>query len=243
MKQHILSFSIASLIFMMGCGMPGRPALRIGISSSPGSSIVYLAEEAGLFDMYKVDVEIVELSCGHECRSAFVNHQLDAVVMPYHELETATHINSSEAGLLMLLAAPKPNASTLISQACNCEWPQGDVEILAGNRGDLMQRRQEWQRVLLAYEHARLVMSSGQLGNIKSVAEREHRSADEVLSELTNWQVFGIMQQDSLLSKDGPYGALQARWQGQVHFSASVSNKAAQLLHEKQTKQPGDKVR
>lgn len=243
MKQHVLSFAIASLIVTMGCDMPGRPALRIGISSSPGSSIVYLAEEAGLFDMYKVDVEIVELSCAHECRAAFIKRQLDAVVMPFQELELATHVNTSEAGLIMLLAAPKTNNTVELSHDGVCAWPQNDVEILAGNRGDLMQRRQEWQRVLLAYEHARLLLSSGQSTHIALVAEREHRDATVIANELALWQVFGIMQQDSLLSKDGPYGALQARWQGQVHFSTSVSTKAAKLLHEKQANQPGDKVR
>lgn len=243
MKQHVLSFAIASVILATGCDMPGRPALRIGISSSPGSAIVYLAKEAGLFEMYKVDVEIVELTCGHECRTAFVNRQLDAVVMPYSELEQAMHANTSEAGLLMLLAAPKEKTLFQELQSCDHSWRQGDVEILAGSRGDLMQRRQEWQRVLLAYEHARLLLSSGQPNHIALVADREHWEPDAVSAELEHWQVFGIMQQDSLLSKEGPYGELQARWQGQVHFSASVSSKAAKLLHEKQANQPGDKVR
>lgn len=242
MKHLVTAIAIALLAAGTGCDVPGRPALRIGISQSPGSAVMYLAQEHHLFEHYLVDVELVELNDGHECWTAFAHDRLDAVVMPYSELAFENQANSNEAGVLMLLASSGRFRDTVATNFAG-RWKDGELDVLVGSRGDLMQRRVEWQRVLHAYEHARLLLTSGNVDLVKFVAEYEHRPAHEIIAEVKEWQFFGVQQQDSLLSVSGPYKDLKARWQGQFDFSTMPAQKADQLLEGKQVNVPGEKVR
>lgn len=241
MKYIAAAFAMASIALISSCDMPEPPAIRIGISQSPGSSVLYLAETTGLFKTYKVDVKLVELTCSHELRAAFASNKLDAVTLPHDQFELAAKESGLEAGVLLLVAAPGDLAVSEHFEHCDSTCRDMEVEVLVGRRGDIMLRRKDWQKVLLAYEHARLLMASGHNKYLSLLAEREHKDISRVSEELSHWQVFGSMQQDSLLGKKGPFAGLQARWQGQVHFSSLVASEAQRLLGERPHAVTGDK--
>ena len=243
MKHIVTAFSMTLLVVLAGCDVPGRPELRIGVLNSPGSAVIHVAAEERLFQRYSVDVVIVELNDGHECWMALANGNLDAAVLPYNELRLENQSNTNDAGILMLLAAACPHPELpdgLVEQSL---WHRDELDVLVGSRGDLMRRRVEWQRILLAYEHARLLLTATQPKQVQLVSEYEHRSVLSIIGDVETWQLFGVQQQDSLLSVNGPYKDMKARWQGQFDFSASIAASPAQSLEGKQINQPGEKVR
>ena len=137
-----------------------------------------------------------------------------------------------EAGVLLLISAPRDSvynagrrdlAQENGQQAC-------EIDVLAGKRGDVMQRRADWQKLLMAYEHARLMLCSGLERHMMKVAECEYKSLDILRSELQEWTIFGCMQQDSLIGERGPYSHVDASWQGQVRLSDLVASQSQHLL-------------
>lgn len=204
---------------------------------------MYLAAEERLFERYSVDVEMVELNDGHECWMAFAGGRLDAVVLPYTELSLENQLNANEAGVLMLLAAARPNPVSLALDSTQRQWPSDDLDVLVVSRGDLMNRRVEWQHVLHAYEHARLLLTASDSLHLQSVSDYEHRSVETIAAEIKNWNLFGVQQQDSLLSANGPFKNLKARWQGQFDVSTPAYERAAQRRDGQQANVPREKVR
>ncbi len=73
MKQLVITLSIAVAVLTIGCAIPSRADLRIAISSSPGSSLLYIAQEARLFERYNVHIHIVELNSPGECALAMLS--------------------------------------------------------------------------------------------------------------------------------------------------------------------------
>ncbi len=227
MKQQVILFAIAICTLSSGCSVPDKPALRIAVSTTPGSAVLYLAQEAGLFRQYGVNVQIVELSSGCECSMALADGQVDAVAIPYGEL-LAMREGSASMGILMLLAASNKQMPEYDHVDHNLEWFQGDIEVLTGRRSDLMLRRRDWQQVLLAYEHARLLLTGEREKHAAIIAQRESRSPEEFISDLQRWSLFGVADQDSLLGDNGPFSAMKAHWQGRKFLTAAATSKLFQ---------------
>lgn len=221
MKQRILKY-IALTLMLTGCAMPGKPTLRIAISSSPGSSVLYVAQESGLFRQYDVDVELVELNSGCECMQALAESSVEAAVVPYSEFAS---LPNSGSGILLLLAESQPGDPFPPHNHIRNDWHTSQTELLIGNRSELMTRREDWQRILLAYEHARMLLTGEPEVQARVIAEREQRSSNEVLHDLTQWVYFGLTHQDSLLSDLGPFAALNAHWQGRHFLTSAAASK------------------
>ncbi|MBK8130200.1 MAG: hypothetical protein IPK53_15275 [bacterium] len=214
--------------------------MRIAIAHSPGSSVLYLAQELGMFEKYGVDVELAELNTCCESWECFDEGNCDAAVVSFAEF-MSRHSPTDGSGVLMLLAVPDTSNSAArdsCPKAANCSGE----EILIGNRSKLMLRRDEWQRVLLAYEHARLLAVSDMSSCVEIVAEREHSAPQDVINNIAAWSLFSIMAQDSLLSRDGPYSHMNAHWQGRLFLTSAVSTRlAADLMPNAGS--PGDHAR
>lgn len=242
MKTIVITTCIATLAFISGCAVPRNPALRIAISPSPGSAIFYIAQKAGLFTKYNVAVQIVELNTGCECCLAICDGNVDAVVMPFKELEVLEK-SGATASIVMVVANPltkgEESADDLVSQ----NWEHDDFEILVGNRTDLMRRRQEWQRVLLAFEHARLLLAGEPEVQLAVVAKREHRSNDSVIKDMKKWKIFGVASQDSLFGSEGLYSRLSAKWHGRQFLTSAAVSKLNGVVVQDEATYLGHKVR
>ncbi len=242
MKQLVITFSIASAFLLCGCAVPSKPDLRIAISGSPGSSLLYIAQEAQLFERYDVHVQLVELNYPCECATAISDRHVDAAVIPYDEF-TALEESGSTAGIVMAVAAPCIVDTTLSGEAVETSWKSSSVEVLVGDRAELMQRRQEWQRLLLAYEHARLLMAGEKHLQSQVVAARERRSAESVTSDIERWNIFSIAQQDSLFRLDGRCAEINPKWHGKHLLQAAVSTEFNRFKSRNESAATRDKLR
>ncbi|MBL0060157.1 MAG: hypothetical protein IPP40_01315 [bacterium] len=195
-----------------------------------------------MFERYDVRVHIVELNSPCECALAMSDHQVDAVVIPYDDY-IAMEKSGSQSGIVMAVAAPSAADSTLSYYSTNSSWSSKSVEVLVGNRSELMQRRQEWQRTLLAYEHARLLMSGEQNLQGKVVAIRERRSVESFINDFKRWSVFGISQQDSLFLPNGLCAKFNPQWHGKHLLQAAVATDFDRFTSRNESAAARDKVR
>ena len=222
MKQLIISLAIAISTVVPGCSIPGKPVLRIAIMRSAGSSVLYVAQEAKLFEKYEVNVQLVEVSSGCESGLALMDGHVDAAVMPGSDLAVIEH-SGAEPGIILLVSASFDSLSCIRHKGIDSHWSVGPSEVLAGDRTALMQRREDWERVLLAYEHARLLLAGEPNIEAARIAAREKRLPETVIADLERWEIFSVTNQDSLLSSDGPYAYLNAHWQGRSFLTLSVA--------------------
>lgn len=237
-----IHIAIALAIALSGCDMPERQALRIAISPSPGSSIFYCAQEAELFQRYDVAVQLIELNSADECRLAFLEGNVDAAVLPQSEYEVL-EANGALAGLVMLISAPVSYSVLSADSSQESGWQAREVEMLIGDRPGLMHRRHEWQKVLQAYEHSRMLMKGEMNAQALVISGFERRSAVEVASDLKNWEFYGIVHQDSLLSSNGPFCALNAKWQGRLYLTSGVPMESREIEREVLAMPTGEKAR
>jgi hypothetical protein len=221
MKYTYIRIIIAFALLLTGCSVPSRPTLRIAISNSPGSAVLYVAQEAGLYAKYEVDVELVELNSGCECMQALTETNVDAAVVPYAEYVSIPNMGT---GILLLIAESAPKERYLVHNHVRNDWQTSQTEMLVGERSELMTRRVDWQHFLLAYEHARMLMNGEPEIQAKRIAERENRASDEVQHDMSRWSFWGLGHQDSLLSYKGPYAALHAHWQGRQFLTAAAAS-------------------
>ena len=242
MKQLVIILSIAAAALAIGCAIPSRPDLRIAISSSPGSSLLYIAQEARLFERYNVGVHIVELNSPCECALAMHDHQVDAAVIPYDEYVILER-SGSQAGIVMAIAVQGVVDSSSSNKTMKSSWSSSSVEVLAGNRSELAQRRQEWQRILLAYEHARLLMSGEQTLQSQVVAARERRSSESYLVDFKRWNVFDLSQQDSLFRPNGLCNGFNPQWHGKHLIQAATATDFDRFARRNESVATRDKVR
>ncbi|MCB1059651.1 MAG: hypothetical protein KDB65_05435 [Calditrichaeota bacterium] len=235
MQNYIRNFIVLALI-LSGCTMSGKSVLRIAISNSPGSSIMYVAQEKKLFRQYEVDIELVELNTGCECMQALSESNVDAAIIPFSEYSS---LPNTGMGVLLLVAVSNNEEQTHLHSHLKNDWQTGHADILVGDRSELMTRRLDWQRVLLAYEHARMLLQGEPDEHSRITAEREHRSIEAVSNDLMHWKVFGITQQDSLLGVGGPFASMNAQWQGRQFLTAAATlrleDTVPQKLHSGQT--------
>lgn len=242
MKQLVITVSIATLIVLSGCSFPGEPGLRIAISSSPGSSILYVAHDAGLFDLYGTKVHLVELNSACECAIALTDHHVDAVVIPFSEYDELKE-SGIMAGIVMAVASPRAFDSTSQTTTDGLLWTSTEPELLIAGRSDLMAKKQEWQRILLAFEHARLLLVGERSRQTAVVARRERRSVEMLLLDLDRWNLFGIAHQDSLFGNDGPCASFSAQWHGKHLLHAAVASQFDRFTSANETAAARDKVR
>lgn len=90
MRCRVLRSVIFALLLgalLCGCGRrsdrvaaPAFPRLTVGIQSSPAMTLVMVAEDKGLFDKARVDVEIKEFTAGKFALQAFLGGSLDVAV-------------------------------------------------------------------------------------------------------------------------------------------------------------------
>lgn len=242
MKQLVITVSIATLIVVSGCTFPGEPGLRIAISSSPGSSLLYVAQDAGLFDLYGAKVHLVELNSACESAIALTDNHVDAVVIPFSEYNALAE-SGIMAGIVMTVASPLSVDSTTQTATEGSLWTSHEAELLIAGRSELMTKKQEWQRILLAFEHARLLMVGERSRQTAVVAKRERRMVEKVQFDLDRWNLFGIAHQDSLFSKSGPCASFSAQWHGKHLLHAAVASQFDRFSSANETAAARDKVR
>lgn len=204
--------------------------------------MLYCAQEADLFNRYDVRVQIIELNSSEECRMAFVDGYVDAVVLDYDEY-LKVESSGALAGIFMLMAAPRDSSHSSKVLEERTFWKNHGIELLIGDRPGLMQRRQEWQRVLQAYEHARMLITGEMAAQAGVISGFERRDSSSVHKELIRWELFGIMHQDSLLDNAGPYSALNAKWQGRQFLTSAATSQFVRLRNDAVSVPSGDKAR
>ncbi|MCB9357019.1 MAG: hypothetical protein H6506_03260 [Calditrichaeota bacterium] len=230
MKRLLISLAIAFVLLIPGCDIPGSGTIRIGISTTPGSAVLYLAEASGLFQKYHVDAKIVELQDRYELNDAFVRGDLDAVCISHDQFQAFESLPSLEAGVFMLIGVKNRNSSFGETGDFNGSCLSHEEDVLVGRRGEVMKRRSEWRRLLLAYEHARLLYIGRHSLELKLLVDWKQQSIESMLAEFDQWTVFGALQQDSLLGEGGPYVEHIGRWQGNLNVSSSLAADAEKLM-------------
>lgn len=238
MHKLVITTSMILASLVVGCAPIGEPPLRIAISKTAGSAVFYSAQEHGLFTHYGVEVELVELNSRGESWESFEDGDTDAALMTF---EGFVHGSNpvNEAGILVLIAS---RCDTIPASGIRDCHNHAEAEILVGSRSAMMARRDDWQRVLMAFEHSRLIVSADTLGCAVVNISREHCDTTAFLQKMRTWKLHGVMAQDSLLRRSGPFGEMEAYWHGRAFMSQSTTSQI-DYGRGQQSRYPGDYVR
>lgn len=101
--------------FLLASCSPVNQKVRIAVNPWPGYELLYLAEQKGLFEKYKLDIELLQLASLSDVKRAFEQRRADGMASTMIEVITAAE-SSEEALAVILLADYSSGADVIIAK-------------------------------------------------------------------------------------------------------------------------------